>query len=33
MQGSVGELIGTGIFIVGGFLVGITIGRQLLNLF
>ena len=33
MEGSVAELIGTGIFIGGGFVIGLTIGRLILNIF
>jgi hypothetical protein len=32
MQGSVGERIGTGIFIVGGFIIGLWVGRFLLQI-
>ena len=32
MDGSVGERIGTGVFIVGGFTVGLWLGRQILNI-
>jgi hypothetical protein len=32
MEGSVRERIGTGVFIVGGFIIGLAIGRQILNL-
>ena len=31
MNGSVGERIGTGIFIVGGFIVGLWLGRLLVQ--
>jgi len=33
MEGSVGERIGTGVVIVVGFLVGLHVGRFLLNIF
>ena len=33
MEGSVVERIGTGVIIIVGFLVGLHIGRLLLNLF
>ena len=33
MEGSVGERIGTGFIIVVGFLVGLHVGRFLLNIF
>ena len=33
MEGSVGERIGTGIVIIVGFLVGLHVGRFLLNIF
>ena len=33
MEGSVAELIGTGVFIGGGFVIGLTIGRFFLNIF
>ena len=32
MDGSVGERIGTGVFIVGGFIVGLWLRRQILEL-
>jgi hypothetical protein len=32
MDGSVGERIGTGVFIIGGFIVGLWLGRQILNI-
>jgi|TARA_Y100000034_G_C6670821_1_gene294489 hypothetical protein len=33
MEGSVRELIGTGVSIVGGFAIGIAVGRFLLTMF
>ena len=33
MEGSVGERIGTGVVIIVSFLVGLHVGRLLLNLF
>jgi len=33
MEGSVGERIGTGVVIIVGFIVGLHVGRLLLNLF
>ena len=33
MEGSVAELIGTGISIGGGFVIGLTLGRLILNIF
>ena len=33
MEGSIAELIGSLISVVGGFVVGLWFGRQLLNLF
>jgi len=32
MDGSVGERVGTGVFIIGGFYVGLWLGRQILNI-
>jgi hypothetical protein len=32
MDGSVGERIGTGVFIIGGFYAGLWLGRQILNI-
>jgi hypothetical protein len=32
MDGNVGERIGTGIFIIGGFIVGLWIGRLILQI-
>jgi hypothetical protein len=33
MDGSVGERIGTGVFVIGGFVVGLWFGRTLLTFF
>jgi|TARA_R110000824_G_scaffold121499_1_gene277597 hypothetical protein len=32
MEGSATDLIGTGVFIVGGFIIGLWLGRQILNI-
>jgi len=32
MEGSVGERVGTGVFVIGGFIIGVILGRIILQL-